>query len=171
MARLRKNCAYRRLERPYTRISKYRKKSFVRSRPNIVISRYEMGNNKADFKYHMYLVAKGEVQIRHNALEAARQTANRLLERTFGKENYFFKLLVFPHHILRENPLAAGAGADRLSTGMKMSFGKTIATAARVKLNQKLYKVGFNDKTKANTVKTALERASKKLPVKCYIIE
>ena len=38
----------------------------------------------------------------------------------------------FPHHVIRENALAAGAGADRLSTGMKHSFGKTIGTAARV---------------------------------------
>jgi ribosomal protein L16/L10AE len=37
-----------------------------------------------------------------------------------------------PHHTLRENPLAAGAGADRLSTGMKHSFGKTIGTACQV---------------------------------------
>jgi len=170
MARLRKNCAYRRLERAYTRISKYRKKSFVRSRPNIVISRYEMGNGKAKFDNEMFLVAKGNIQIRHNALEAARQTANRLLERTFGKENYFFKLLVFPHHILRENPLAAGAGADRLSTGMKMSFGKTIATAARVYEGQRIYQVKYNDKTKADVVKKALERASKKLPVKCSVL-
>ncbi len=32
MAKLRKWCAYRTLERPYTRFSKYRKKGFVKSR-------------------------------------------------------------------------------------------------------------------------------------------
>ena len=47
---------------------------------------------------------------------------------------YFFQLRIYPHHILRENPLAAGAGADRMSTGMKCAFGKPISVAARVKV-------------------------------------
>lgn len=172
MARLRKFTAYRRLERAYTRISKYRKYSFVRSRPNSVISKFEMGNkHSSGFNYELYLVSKSDLQIRHNALEAARQSANRLLEKTFGKEGYFFKLMVYPHHVLRENPIASGAGADRLSTGMAQSFGKPISTAARIHEHQRMFMLRFNDKAKLDVAKEALERASKKLPTSCYVVD
>ncbi len=56
----------------------------------------------------------------------------RRVETELGRDGFFFKIKIHPHHIIRENPLAAGAGADRLSTGMKHSFGKAIGTAARV---------------------------------------
>ena len=39
MAKIRKFCAYRRTKRPYTRISKYRKKAFIRTNPNIKITK------------------------------------------------------------------------------------------------------------------------------------
>lgn len=169
MARLRKFTAYRRVERAYTRISKYKKKSFVKSRPAIVISKYDMGNQKGKFKYEMYLASKQTLQIRHNALEAARQSANRLLEKKIGVDNYYFKLLVYPHHILRENPLASGAGADRTSMGMMLNFGKTISTAVRLKEGQNLFMLRFNDPSKLEIAKEALKRASMKLPF-CYRI-
>ena len=51
---------------------------------------------------------------------------------------------IYPHHIMRENPLATGAGADRMSTGMKKSFGKTIGVAARVHKGQTLVTVNVN---------------------------
>ena len=163
MARIRKFCAYRRLERPYTRFSKYKKKNFVRARPNMVIAKFETGSTKKAFGYEVELVALDTLQIRHNALESARMTANRALERTIGKENYHLKVRQYPHHILRENPLAAGAGADRLSTGMKMSFGKPISRAARVKKGKAVLSVRVN---KSNLLVgiDAMSRAGKKLP-------
>ena len=42
MAKLRKAVAYRKVERPYTRKSKYRQKSFVRATPNNLIVKYEV---------------------------------------------------------------------------------------------------------------------------------
>lgn len=171
MARLRKFIAYRRIERAYTRISKYKNKSFVRTRPSIVISKYEMGNPKIDFPYQLDLVSNQSIQIRNNALESARQTANRMIEKNFVKDTYFLKLLVFPHHILRENPLAGGAGADRLSTGMKHAFGKPIGTAARIHEGQTIFRISFSDKNKADIAKRALHRASTKLPKACSVIE
>ena len=126
MARLRKFCAYRRLERPYTRVSKFREKSFIRANPNIAIVRFDMGDPTKKFQYQLDLISKDDLQIRHNALESARMTCNRLLENQVGKKSYYLKVRVYPFHILRENPLAAGAGADRMSTGMKHSFGKPI---------------------------------------------
>lgn len=163
MARIRKFVAYRRLERPYTRISKYRRKNFVRARPNITLVKYHMGNKKGEFDTRLNLISKTNLQVRHNALEAARQTTNRTLEKALGKTGFYFRVNVFPHHILRENPLASGAGADRMSTGMKCSFGKPISTAARVFTGQSLFSVWTNKENIA-TGKLALGKAYKKLP-------
>ncbi|MBI1968814.1 hypothetical protein HYS49_02790, partial [Candidatus Woesearchaeota archaeon] len=45
MVRLRKFAAYQNLERPYTRISKYTKKNYVRGGfPHMKITRYDMGS-------------------------------------------------------------------------------------------------------------------------------
>ena len=46
MARIRKGVSYRRLERPYTRKSKFRAKSFVRAVPHSKIAKFEFGNFK-----------------------------------------------------------------------------------------------------------------------------
>lgn len=170
MARLRKAIAYRRLERPYTRFSKYRKKNFVRSRPVCRVVRFDMGDEKKTYDHKLDLIAKASLQIRDNAIEAARQSGNRLLEKILGKGNYQFKIRIYPHHILRENPLASGAGADRMSTGMAHSFGKVIGIAARVKEGQPLATLSVN-KGQLVTARKALKRFSQKLPCKCAIVD
>ena len=170
MARVRKFVAYRRLERPYTRVSKYRVKNYVRARPNITLVKYNMGNVKGKFKYKVDLLSKTDLQIRHNALEAARQTTNRLLEKELGKTEFYFRVNVYPHHILRENPLASGAGADRMSTGMKMSFGKPIGAAAQVKEGQVLFEVSV-EKRHIPIAREALRRVSHKMPCRTRVIE
>ena len=163
MARLRKFAAYRKVERPYTRISKFRKKSFNRSSPNLKIVRFEMGDPRKKFNYTLELVSKTDLQIRHDAIESARQTSNRVLEKELGKMGYFMKIMIYPFHVLRENPLASGAGADRMSTGMKKSFGKAIGAAAQVRKGQKVCIVRVN-KDGIETAKSALKRVSKKIP-------
>ncbi len=163
MARIRKFSAYRKVERPYTRVSKFRNKSFIRSSPNLKIVRFEMGDPRKEFTYTLELVSKTNLQIRHDAIESARQGANRVLEKELGKNGYFMKIMVYPFHILRENPLASGAGADRMSTGMKMSFGKAIGAAAQLKKGQKVCIARVN-KSGIDVAKKALDRASKKLP-------
>ncbi|MBW3003996.1 50S ribosomal protein L16 [Candidatus Woesearchaeota archaeon] len=168
MARLRKATAYRQLKRPYTRISKFRKKSYIRARPNITLVKYDMGDSSKQYDYRSDLISSKDLNLRHNCLESARQVANRVLEKVLGKTGYHLKIRVFPHHIIRENPLAAGAGADRMSTGMKMSFGKAISTAARVRRDQIVISV-YSDKNALPTIKTALKRANSKLPCTCKI--
>ncbi len=169
MAKLRKFSAYRRLERPYTRISKYRKKNFVRARPNSKVVRYNMGNCKKEFACTVTVKSVIDIQIRHNAIESARQSSNRILEKGVGKANYFLHFRIYPHHILRENPLAAGAGADRMSTGMKKSFGKPIGIAARVKKGQTLCVISVN-KNNIEFAKTASDRIRQKFPCKCSVV-
>jgi large subunit ribosomal protein L10e len=164
MAKTRKGISYsKKLERPYTRKSKYRKKSFVRASPRNKIIRFFGGNKTKKFSHRLDLISKADVQIRDNSLESSRQTSNRYLEKSVGKTEFFSQIRVYPHHILRENPLASGAGADRMSTGMKKSFGKAIGVAARVKKGQVVYSLYLDEK---NIVKgrEALRKITCKLP-------
>ena len=164
MAKTRKGISYsKKLERPYTRKSKYRKKSFVRATPRNKIIRFIAGNKFKQFPWRLDLISKSDVQIRDIAMEASRQASNRYLERTVGKTEFLSQIRIYPHHILRENPLASGAGADRMSTGMKKSFGKAIGVAARVKKGQVVYSLHVDEK---NLVKgrEALRKITCKLP-------
>ncbi len=166
MARLRKFSAYRMLERPYTRKSKYKKKSYVRATPTSKVIRYNMGDSKKSFQYRLSLVSKSDLQIRHNAIESARQSSNRLLEKALGKSQYYLVFRLYPHHILRENPLASGAGADRMSTGMQKSFGKPIGIAARVKAGQTIITLDLNN---LKVGRMALRRVVCKIPCSCSV--
>ena len=168
MARLRKFTSYRRLERPYTRISKYKNKSFIKAQPRHTIVRFNMGHLKKKFKYSLDLKSKSDLQIRHNAIEAARQSSNRLLENQIGPKDYSLNIMIYPHHIIRENPVAAGAGADRFSTGMSHSFGKPHSVTAQVKKGQTLFRLSVN-KNNLKIAREALKRVQKKLPCGCLI--
>ncbi len=163
MAKLIRAVAWRRLERPYTRKSKYRKHNYVRSVPNNKIVKFNMGNLREEFPVKLFLKVDRDIQLRHNALEAARQSMNRFLEKNLGKQGFFLRVLVYPHHILRNNPLAAGAGADRMSTGMSRAFGKPVGIAARVKKGQAVFEVGVKE-DQINIARKALDRARNKLP-------
>lgn len=170
MAKLRKGVSYRFLERPYTRKSKYRKLNYVRASPTSKIVRYDMGNLSKQFPFQLDVLAMDSLQLRHNALESARLTCNRSLEKNLGKFGFYLKLRVYPHHILRENPLATGAGADRLSTGMARAFGKPVGIAARVKKGQTIFTVRV-EKQHADTAKKALDKIKHKIPCSCRIVE
>lgn len=163
MAKLRKGVCYRKLERPYTRISKYREESYVKARPHIVITKFDMGYVKGDYDYVIDLIAKEDFQIRQQSIESARKAINKILERKVGSNNFHFKILKFPHHILRENPISTGAGADRLSTGMKLSFGKSIGVAVQIKKGEPLIRV-LTFKRYSKAVREALKVGKTKLP-------
>ena len=160
----------RRIRRPWTRVSITKpKKSYVVGVPFPRIHMFEMGNLKKDFEVTMHLVAERPVQIRDNALEAARVTSNKLLEKTLTPENYFMKVLVFPHQIIREHTLATGAGADRFSMGMRKAFGRPKGRAAIINIGQRIFTLRL-DKKNINTGKEAFHRAKLKLPTTCKII-
>ncbi|MFH2027716.1 MAG: 50S ribosomal protein L16 [Nanoarchaeota archaeon] len=163
MARLRKFAAYRSMERPYTRISNQRKKSYIRMTHNTKIIRFEMGNVKKNFEYTLFLRTKSRLQIRDNAMESARTTSNRVLEGALGKTGFYLRIRSYPHHILRENPVASGAGADRFSTGMQKAFGKPIGQAIQLKADQIIFELRI-DKNNLKLGRTALKRAASKLP-------
>lgn len=168
MAKLRPGKCYRRLERPYTRKSRYRKKSFVRGVPGLRIARFEVGDTKGGFEYQLDLVSDEVVQIRHNALESARLAANRYIQKKAGSKNYHLIIRSYPHHVLREHKLMAGAGADRFSSGMRRAFGKPVGTAAQVKKGSVIMSLRVNGKD-LDHGRVSLVRASKKLPCKCRV--
>ena len=170
MARLKKAVTYRRIERPYTRKSKYRELNYVRAVPVSKIVRYDMGNLTKQYPLYMDFVSGEAYQLRHNAIESARLTCNRYLEKNLGKAGFHFKIRIYPHHIIKENPLATGAGADRMSTGMKKAFGKPIGVAAQVRKGQVLFSVGV-EKQHKDIAKQALKRISYKLPFKAKVVE
>lgn len=168
MVKLRKGVSYRKLERPYTRKSKYQAKSYVRAIPANRIVRYVMGESQKTYTHHIELVSKEDVQLRHNSIESARLTVIRYLEKNLGKSGYCFRLMIYPHHILRENPLASGAGADRMSTGMQKSFGKSIGLAAQVHKGKTVFRVEVNEANVEHARKAA-HRAISKFPNKFII--
>jgi large subunit ribosomal protein L10e len=168
MATLRKFKCYRKLVRAYTRKSKYKPKAYVKAVPNSRLVRYHMGEGNKKFKYEVDFFSKQRMQVRDNALESARQVSNRRLEAALGRTGYYFRIMVYPHHALRENKMLVGAGADRMQTGMQKAFGKVIGIAARLKKGQSLFKVYVN-KSGLEAAKEALKGANQRLPMKCGI--
>lgn len=136
--------------------------------PHSRVAQFEMGNRKGEFPVEMNLVAEGACQIKHTALEAARIACNRYIQKRAGSLGYFFKIRTYPHEVLRENKMATGAGADRISSGMRESFGKAVGTAARVKRGQKLMTLHVNTVNFLDA-KKALWKAGLKVPTTCRV--
>jgi large subunit ribosomal protein L10e len=147
----------------------YTRREYMGGVPAPRITQFDLGNPKGDFPLKITLKGKEACQIRHNALEAARIAAVRHLNKKAGAVNYHMKIRVYPCNVLRENKQATGAGADRVSDGMRKAFGKAVGTAARIDPGQSLISVST---TKAHfiTAKEALKRASMKLPTPCAIV-
>lgn len=161
---------YRKLHRPYTRQSEKKpRKSYIKGVPKPKITEFELGK-KGRYDKTLYLVSEEGIQIRHNALEAARVAAVQILEKNLGKLSpYFFRVRVYPHHVLRENALATGAGADRFQQGMRQSFGKPIGTAAQVAKGQKIMEIQVNSPG-ITVAKRSFKQAKYKLPMTCRVV-
>lgn len=158
----------REVKKPYTRTSrKVPRKSYVVGVPFPKLHQFEMGT-RGDYNTTLYLIAERKVQIRDNALEAARIVSTRFLETNLGT-SFFLKILVYPHNVIREHSIAQGAGADRFSQGMRQNFGNPVGTGAHVKQNQRLMMLKIN-KENLEIGKKALKRASLKISTPCRIV-
>ncbi|MCX8179083.1 MAG: 50S ribosomal protein L16 [Candidatus Aenigmarchaeota archaeon] len=167
---LRPGRTVRTIKRPWTRVSQRKpRKSYVVGVPYPRIHVFEMGNKTKQFEVTLHLKVEGSVQIRENALEAARIVANKYIEKVLGKEGFFMKVLKYPHQILREHSLATGAGADRFSMGMRKAFGRPKGRAVIIHSGESLIVLKV-DKVNIETAKEALRRASTKLPTPCKIV-
>ena len=146
----------------------YTRREYMGGVPTSRITQFVSGNKNSVFPVKLDLYTNEQCQIRHTALESARITANRALEKNAGLNDYRLRIRVYPHHVLRENKQATGAGADRVSQGMRASFGKTVGTAARVKTNQIIMSVETSERN-IEHAKDALRKAASKLPSPCKI--
>ncbi|MDZ7701388.1 MAG: 50S ribosomal protein L16 [Halobacteriales archaeon] len=150
---------------PYTR------REYITGVPGSKIAQHQMGDLHKDvdeYPVELSLLTDESCQLRHGALEAARLSANRHLIKSLGEGNYKMTLRKFPHQVLRENKQATGAGADRVSDGMRLAFGKPVGTAARVAAGDKLFTI-WCDVDQADVAKDALRRAYNKLSPPCRI--
>jgi large subunit ribosomal protein L10e len=136
--------------------------------PPCRLTQFVIGNRTAKFPIQISLTSNEKCQLRHNSLEAARISANKALEKNIGSANYCLNIRVYPHIVIRENKQATGAGADRVSQGMRRAYGKPIGTAARVKMNQVLMTIDTTQQFFA-PAKEALRKAGMKLSPPCSI--
>ena len=169
---LRKASAYsKKHTRPYTRKSKVKSKSYIKTIPPQKIAKFRMGDIKGfeEGKLHniIKLVSGENILIRDNALEASRQYVHKILEEKMQGQ-YYFQVKVFPHHILRENRVLTGAGADRMQTGMQQSFGTTMGRAAIVKRNQVIFLIAVFRENQRSEVNKALTKIKAKLLLKAF---
>jgi len=157
---------------PYTRKSKKKSKSYIKTVPPANIVKYSMGNEKAfsegKFPLQLTLFTTENVQIRDGALEACRQFINKKLEKNYPGQ-YFFRIIPHPHHIQRENKMLTGAGADRMQTGMQLSFGKTIDRAAILRRNAGIFFIATGNKKIEQEARKLLNTIKSKLPCKTKI--
>ncbi len=145
------------------------RKSYVKAMPHLSLLVYEMGNRKQHFDYTYDLVAEHDVQLRDNALEAGRQAANKYLEKTI-LGLFFFKVRVYPHNVIRENKMIAGAGADRLQKGMRKAYGRSTDRAARIHAGQAVFTVDVS-KENASHIMEAFRRARRKMSGKFSVVQ
>ncbi|MFC1666178.1 50S ribosomal protein L16 [Nanoarchaeota archaeon] len=170
MATLRKANAYSKKKvTPYTRVSKRRQKSFIKTVPPQKIVKFTMGKenlvNDGKLPHRLIVLSTEKVQVRHNALEACRQYINKKIDKELAGQ-YMFKIVPFPHHIQRENKMLTGAGADRMQTGMQLSFGKCVGKSAIMKKDSKLFIINVANPKAVVYVRKVLKQVKSKLPCK-----
>lgn len=137
--------------------------------PGSRIIQYDLGEKGGTFPVIVSLLAEERCQIIHNALESTRVAANRVLIKGCGASGYHLKVRPYPHEVLRENKQASGAGADRVSQGMRQSFGKPVGVAARVERGQAILTVRLTAE-RFPVVKEAFRKANCKLGIPTRLV-
>merc|ERR1712137_623356 len=128
---------------------------YCRGVPESKIKIFDVGNKKAPvdlFPFVAHLVCDEKQQISSEALEACRVAINKHLGKNVGKDGYHIKVRAHPYHVLRANKMLSCAGADRLSSGMRHSYGKPIGVSARVSIGQILLSVRSKDSSEAHVI-------------------
>ncbi len=159
--------------RPYQyKRSSNRRREFARGGAQSKIVRFWGGNKEApweEFDLVVGLKVNSQVQISSNTLEAIRITINGVLQRKLGRQNYRLRIRPKPFQKIRENRMLAFAGADRVQSGMRNSFGRSTGVCARVRAGQIIVDVG----TYINNlplVRDRLRVAYMKVPSSCQIV-
>lgn len=174
MASLRKANAYsKRKVVPYTRVSKKKGKSYIKTVPQKKVVKFHMGKESlfrhGKLPHQLTLITAERVQIRQNAFEACRQYLNKKLDKELSGQ-YFFKIIPFSHHIQRENKMLTGAGADRMQTGMQLSYGKAVNKSAILKKDGRIFFIAVQTPKAVQLVRKIFKQIKSKLPCKTKIL-
>ena len=169
MPALRKANAYtRRKACPFTRWSRKKSRSYIKVVPPNKIAKFDCGDSKGNahgkYPHVMTVYSEGNIQIRNNALESVRQFMNKKLALAFGENQFFLKVVPYPHHIQREHRMLTGAGADRMSTGMQLAFGKSMNKAVLLKKNAPIFIIALASESGMPIVRAELKKIKAKLP-------
>ena len=171
---LRKANAYsKRKVTAYTRTSKKKNLSYIKTIPPQKIVKFSMGKEKmfrlGKLPHQLSLVTTENVQVRHNALEACRQFINKKLDKGLSGQ-FYFRVIPYPHHIQRENKMLTGAGSDRMQTGMQLSFGKAVGKSAILKKNSPIFFVAVPNEKAVVLARKMFKQIKSKLPCTSRVI-
>jgi len=159
--------------RPYQyKRSSNRRREYARGGAQSKIQRYWGGNKEVpwdQWELTIGLKVDHQVQISANALEAIRITVNGALQKNLGRTNYRFRVRPKPFQKYRENRMLAFAGADRVQSGMRNSFGRSTGVCARVRAGQIICEVGTHLRN-LPLVRDRLRIASMKICCSCSIV-
>lgn len=154
---------------PWSRYSKSKpRKSYIKAMPHADLHQFRMGEMKDDFNVEINLLCQDDILVRDNSIESARQTSNKHLEKVIAG-TYYFLVRVFPHHVIRENKMISGAGADRLQKGMRRSYGRPMDKAALLKKGKSIFTV-YSYEENVEPIKKSLEKAMCKLSGKYRVV-
>ncbi|MHA1729931.1 MAG: 50S ribosomal protein L16 [Promethearchaeota archaeon] len=152
--------------------SRTHRKEYVTGGADPSLRQYNTGNIKKPFnEWELSLGIKvmHRVQISDSTLEAMRVSLNRNLRKKLTVEAFHIRIRPHPWQVYRENKMMAFAGADRLQSGMRGSFGRNVGRCARVKAGQTIVDVFCDFKNKDKIIR-ALKIASYKIGTKTRLV-
>ncbi len=148
------------------------KREYARGGTQSKISRFWGGDPDVPWdKFDLVLGLKcdRQVQISSNSLESVRVGINSVLQNSLPKGAFRLRIRPKPFQKIRENRMLAFAGADRVQTGMRNSFGRCIGVAARVRAGQIIADLGINLKD-LPLARERLRIASMKIPSTSQVV-
>ena len=130
--------------------------------------KWTYGNINQVFQHELKLISTNTHYISVNSLDAMRTTISHALG---GDDKFFYmRIYPYPHQLLREHGLLGVAKAERISKGMKRSFGKTQSKVALVHPDQTIISLKV-DEPLLKLARYALDIASKKLACASVVVE
>ena len=156
----------------YIKNKPFPKSRFNRGVPDPKIRNFDIGRRKAsvdEFPVTFHCVSREREQISSEALEAARIQANKYMVKRANRDVFHMRIRAHPFHVVRINKMLSCAGADRLQTGMRQSWGKPYGTVARVRIGQILLSLRTKELYTAQAME-ALRRARMKFPGKQVVV-
>ncbi len=146
----------------------YTRTEYMGGIPHCRITQFDTGNVHQTYRFHFSLQTEEAANIQDKALEAARVSVVRVMDKV-ASNNFHVKVRKYPHAILREHKMATGAGADRISDGMRRAFGKPVGHAVRAQIGSTIITLGCRSEN-VPSAKEAMRKAASKLPVPVRVL-